>query len=511
MKGDYWGAIDSYRNSRSDRPEQAAAVHFFISKAFFALSVPDSARVHGEAAVRLAPGNMHYATYLARLAHEMQDYGRAAELYGQANLAAPGRTDILYSQALEYVAANRPDEALAVYRRLLERDPSNERYLSQTLWLQVALKRYADAIATLRQLTRIVGPREKLQLALGELYEKTGQADEAVAVYREILRDDRKSVSAWASLIDHYIRKGTREEPIREFMAFDRQQSAGNGEAIDMARLFASRTEKDTLYAAPVQKMLKVLVQRHPRDSRVYVLKGAFEMRRAQPDSAVSSFERAVRLDAGNVNAWESLVMARLERGNHRQAFQTIARARRALPRQGFRLDVLEGNALMNSGSPAKAAALLERVVVSKQGPRQHELLIQANTSLALAYDQLGRKRRSMEVYGRVLDLDPHNTLAMNNLAYLYAQEGTMLQRGLYLAKNAVMLDPENPVFLDTLGWVLFRLGKFAEAREYLEKSVLSGGDEAEIYLHLGEVYEKLGEKAKSLEMKEKAKPAKGK
>lgn len=508
MKGEYWGAIDSYRKAMTGRPDKDAAVHFSIARAFHNLSVPDSSRVHGEAAVRLDPSNIHYSVFLARLAHDMQDYPRSAELYGKAFLADSSRTDILYLQALEYVAANRPAEALGVYERLLARDPSDERYLSQTLWLQVALKRYPDAIVTLKRLISLVGPREKLQLTLGELYEQTGQGEQAVPVYREIIGRDSRSAAAWVALVDHYIRSGELELAAREFSAFDALQPKGSAQAIDMVKLFVTRAEKDSAYVQPVFRMLDALVARHPRDGRVYVLKGVFEMRRDASERAISSFETAVRFDAGNVDAWENLVMALLEKGESRRAFDVIGRSRRALPHEKYRLDILQGYALLKSGSPAKAAGMLEQVVRLAQKPKHHELLIQAYSTLAMAYDELGRRRLGMDAYGKVLELDPHNALAMNNLAYLYAEDGTMLPKALRLAQNAVLFDPENPVFLDTLGWVQFRLGNYAAARDLLEKAVATGIGEAEIYLHLGSVYEKLGDAQKAKEMFDRAKAA---
>ncbi|NTU91230.1 MAG: tetratricopeptide repeat protein [Chlorobiaceae bacterium] len=504
--GKYWEAIESYQRAMTGRPAEDAAVHFAISKAYFSLSVPDSARVHGEDAVRLDPSNIYYSIYLARLVHEMQDYSRSAELYGTAVLAAPERSDIMYAQALEFVAANKPTEALEVFNRLLDRDPSDERYLSQSLWLQIALKRYDDAIVTLKRLIDQVGPREKLQLTLGELYEETGQGEKALGIYRQIIGRDSNSAAAWAAMIDHYVGSGSIDEAVREFRGFDDRQHGDSSMSIEMTKLFAIRAEKDSAYVLPVFRMLDVLVERHGKDSRVHVLKGTYEMRRNAETSAIASFDKAIRLDSRNADAWESLVMALLDSGDHRRAFNVVMRARHHLPHQKFRFDVLQGYALLKAGSPAKSATVLERVVRSKQEPDKHELLIQANSTLAMAYDVLGKKQLSIEAYTRVLQLDPHNALAMNNLAYLYSEQKIQLQKALRLAQNAVMLDPENPVFLDTLGWVNYRLGNFTVARDLLEKAVSTGIEETEIFSHLGSVYEKLGDAVKAKEMFEKAK-----
>jgi tetratricopeptide (TPR) repeat protein len=505
MKGDYWGAIDVFRKIVPKRPEDLAAVRYSISRAFYSLSVPDSARVHGEAAVRLDPVNMHYARHLAGIVHEMQDYNRAAELYGQAAQLEPDRLDLLYSQALEYMAARRPVEALDTFGRLLNRDPLDEKALAQSLWIQIALKRYPDAINTQKQLSAVVGKNQKLDLTLGELYELTGQPEKALETFRGIISADRNAVPAWVALLDHYIKSGNRDELLREYRAFDNLSAADAGSAIELARVFAARADSDSLYVGPVFSMLDDLIVRHPRDSRIHVLKGVFEMTRKQSARAIVSFKMAVALDHGNIDAWENLVMAYLDRKDRSMAFSSIARAKRVLPREAARMNFLEGYALLHSGSPARAASVLETLLTPGHRIKDHELLIRANVTLAMACDQLGRKKRSAEVYSRVLELDPHNVMAMNNLAYLYAEEAIMLQKALRLSQNAVMLDPENGVFLDTLGWVNYRLGRFAIARDVLEKAVATGIGEPEIYGHLGAVYQKLGEGEKAKEMFDRA------
>jgi tetratricopeptide (TPR) repeat protein len=511
MKGDYWGAIETFRKITTTSPSEAAAVEYSISKAFFSLSVPDSARVHGERAVRLDPQNYHYARHLARVAHDMQDFGRAAELYGQAAAAAPERTEILYSQALEYVAANRPSEALDVFSKILDRDHLDEKALSQTLWLQIALKRYPEAIDTLNHLAAASGNDMKLRLTLGQLYDLSGNGAMAVQTFREIITEDRSAVPAWVALFDQRIRMGNEADLLREYRDFENITPVDVGRSVEVARIFVSRSEHDSLYVKPSSMMLSELVSRHPGDSMVYQLRGVFEMTRRKYGEAAASFGKAVSLAPGEVSGWERMVMAGLELKDKRMVFRTISRAKLALPRQHLRLSVLEGYALLHTGSPAKAARILETVAGRKKGSLDDALLIQANTSLAMAYDQMGKRRRSGVVYARVLELDPHNSLAMNNLAYLYAEQGVMLQQALRYARNAVLLEPENGVFLDTLGWVQYLLGSYDDAREMLEKAVASGIEEEEVYRHLGKAYEKLGQADKAREMFDKARGVKAK
>ncbi len=510
-RGDYWGAIETFRTIAPPAPAEAAAVEYAISRAFVALSVADSARVHGDAAVRLDPGNSHYARHLARLSHDTGDYARAAELYGKAAALAPDRSGILYAQALEYVAAGTPTEALEVFSRLLAQNPLDEKALSQVLWLQIALKRYPEAIDTVGRLAAVAGRSQKLSLTLGQLYDLNGRGDLAIEAFRGIIAEERDAVPAWVALFDQRIRMGNRDELLREFREFEAVAPGGATSSIEVARIFASRAEKDSLFAAPAAMMLDELASRHGGDAGVHLLRGAFEMSQRRAGAAEASFARAVAIAPGEVSAWENLVMALLELKQRAKVFRTIDRAKRALPGQRLRVTVLEGYSLLHTGSPAKAASVLETVALRRKGSMDDALLVQANTSLAMACDQLGRRRQSARAYARVLELDAHNALAMNNLAFLYAEQGIMLQQALRYALNAVLLEPDNGVFLDTLGWVHYRLGSYDDARDMLEKAVATGIGEEEIFMHLGKTYQKLGQADKAAEMFEKARSVKGK
>ena len=68
------------------------------------------------------------------------------------------------------------------------------------------------------------------------------------------------------------------------------------------------------------------------------------------------------------------------------------------------------------------------------------------------------------------------------------------------MIRKAVQEDPDSAPYLDSLGWVLFKRGRSKEAVEPLEKAVqnLSGGGDATIYEHLGDVYFQLQETQKA-------------
>lgn len=104
--------------------------------------------------------------------------------------------------------------------------------------------------------------------------------------------------------------------------------------------------------------------------------------------------------------------------------------------------------------------------------------------TLALVLDQRGSKKEAQKLYQEVLKVNNAHTGAMNNLAYLYAENNAALEEGLLLAFNAFRNEPSNPAILDTLGYVLIKHERYAEAVDVLKKASELLPDMAPVRLH---------------------------
>lgn len=95
--------------------------------------------------------------------------------------------------------------------------------------------------------------------------------------------------------------------------------------------------------------------------------------------------------------------------------------------------------------------------------------------------------------------------VAANNLAFIYAEEGTNLDVALQLASNAKQQLPDSAEVDDTLGWVYYKKDLPTMALPPLEEAFKRKPDNADIVYHLGLTYAKLGDKARAQELLERA------
>lgn len=93
-----------------------------------------------------------------------------------------------------------------------------------------------------------------------------------------------------------------------------------------------------------------------------------------------------------------------------------------------------------------------------------------------------------------VLNKDPENSQANNDLGYLWADQGKNLEQAQQMIQKALVKEPDNAAYLDSLGWVLFKLGQYEEAVKHLERAgQMKRGDDPTLRDHLGDCYAKAG------------------
>uniref|UniRef100_Q023W0 Tetratricopeptide TPR_2 repeat protein n=1 Tax=Solibacter usitatus (strain Ellin6076) TaxID=234267 RepID=Q023W0_SOLUE len=116
--------------------------------------------------------------------------------------------------------------------------------------------------------------------------------------------------------------------------------------------------------------------------------------------------------------------------------------------------------------------------------------------TLALALDSRGNRSDAQRAYRATIELDPNNAIAMNNLAFLLAEEGTSFDEALQLARHAMALMPDSMQMTDTAGWVQLKRGDNDAAIALFSDAVAKEPAEDSFRDHLLMALERKGERA---------------
>ena len=108
-----------------------------------------------------------------------------------------------------------------------------------------------------------------------------------------------------------------------------------------------------------------------------------------------------------------------------------------------------------------------------------------ASLDLALLYDRTGRSEQARREYEIVIQLQPENGTALNNLAYLEADEGVNLDQALAHAQRARQKLPGDLDVEDTLALVYIRKNLTSDSVRMLQSLVSRKPDSAPFHLHL--------------------------
>ncbi len=187
--------------------------------------------------------------------------------------------------------------------------------------------------------------------------------------------------------------------------------------------------------------------------------------------------------------------------GQTDQALSVITQAKQDYPRV---LSILSREAWIyyHSQQWEKAIAAYEALI--QVGPSLNakpEFLNTCRFSLSAIYVHIENFDKGEKILEDILEKDPENTQANNDLGYLWADRGKNLERSKLMIEKALAAEPDNAAYLDSMGWVQFRLGIYSDAKEHLLKAVKDPKrQDATIWDHLGDVYEKLGDREQAVQ-----------
>lgn len=105
---------------------------------------------------------------------------------------------------------------------------------------------------------------------------------------------------------------------------------------------------------------------------------------------------------------------------------------------------------------------------------------------LGLLMDGTGRREQAKPIYEQILKLQPDHPIALNNLAFIKAEEGTDLDEALTMAQRARQKLPASPNIKDTLGWIYIKKNLSDDAVRIFRELVDQDPNNPSFHYHYG-------------------------
>lgn len=353
--------------------------------------------------------------------------------------------------------------------------------------IELADKQFADA-------TRASGLEPRVGIEYASFLERRGGPGRAEDVLVGVMKRDPQNIRILSALAQ---------------LRLTRQNWSGAQEIADDLRRIGDIGTADQILGA-------ALIGQRRYGEAIVALQKDYEARPSTPhllEALISAFLKAGRnneavallqtlLAKDPVNADALLLSGSIEQdgGETPRAIASFSAAIKAQPN-----DPAGYQALANLYRREKNYD--EAIRILRQGIRRRPEVAQLQMALASALEQKGDYDGAISQYGSILDENPGDLIASNNLASLlldYRRETpNRVQRAQAIAE--VLRNSQVPQFKDTLGWVKYHQGDYSGAASLCEEAVAALPDQAAVRYHLGMAYAALGRADKASDELNKA------
>ena len=225
----------------------------------------------------------------------------------------------------------------------------------------------------------------------------------------------------------------------------------------------------DSTRQESIDNMFETLLDVNSSEPDVYRLYAEYLIHTHKPEQAADQMSYVVSLEPNERNNWFLLAQSHAGAMNFAAAADALEEGGKLFPGE---INFVRPQAVYRfwAGDTAKAINLLVEFPDSTiTDPEERSEL---KSLLGDYYYQSNRAADAFAVYEEALKINPFNYMAMNNVAYYYAETDTLLDRAESFAKRVVRNQPDNTTYLDTYAWVLYKKGDYEGAREQIDKTI---------------------------------------
>lgn len=471
----------------------------------------------------------------------------------QAGTNADSKNAMAYRQRMitAYEAMGKRDEAFKLAKSLAKDNPKNELANESyaALLLQSGSKAdLANAASELKTMASNIPTDGAIHYQLARTYFLQGQPDKALPEALDAISNEIKKKPARPLVLT-----GSRNLAARVY-----EDRGDHAKAIEQTEIVLTTEPKNTdaryLHdralvgigqAARAQSDLEALVQEVPNMNDAHLQLASIYLNQRNVEKATAEFEKVYKSNPPDNRGLLGLQAVKLAQGRGEEAvgvLQDLVQKNPTLPayRQELANFQATAGAQVLKSDPAKANKLfglaadnykellkntpgmtdnwLRLGTLQRQLGQNQEALssfeqaskanpkdVNAMLNRGMLLETLNRSNEAADLYNRVLGIDPDNPLALNNIAFMNAEQHTNLDQAMTFAERAKKRVPNSPDISDTLGYVYLQKNLNSEALRILKQIVQENPTNPTYRFHLAMALLKQGDRAAAKEEAQKA------
>jgi tetratricopeptide (TPR) repeat protein len=493
---DYLRMLDLFKKLKQELP---ANPQVWSESGQFQLQIGqiDQAQVDFGEAARLEPDNKDHWRVLVDIAIFKKDYERLLTLSDEMMKREPEEPKNYSQKAFAYFQMGKSEEALQTLDFMRERLGNIPAYYMDKARILQELKRTKESYLVLKdwQANGEVSPELYLMFAESHMQDK--KTKEAIRILNDGIQLYPNHGPFYLVLADLYI---DQKEYKSIIPALDKAfADTSLSVQIKMASLYRFFGPE----AIPVPKdELKHILQRieaqYPQHFEVTYLLGDAYLTMRDYAQAEAYYLQALSINNQMPEVWGQLIQVYLQQQQLDKVLEIGLEAKKLFPNQS-RLLYFIANAYMGKSDFLHARSYLEEGLNAADKENKVEL-VAFYGDLGYVYYKLGMYAESFVAFDEALQLEPDQSLLLNNYAYYLSLQKKDLDKAYTMALRSQSLDGESPHVYDTIAWILFQQDKWKEAQKWIKKAIkLTQPASSTVHEHYGDILMKLGKTKKAI------------
>jgi putative PEP-CTERM system TPR-repeat lipoprotein len=422
-----------------------------LGAAYMAKGDVDKAREHWSAALKLKPDYATAALNLARLEASANKPESAAELYKGILKHDPGNTSALIGLAQLAEAKKDYGQMEQYLETAREKNPKSPQpalmltkyYLTQGKLLR-ALEVARDADANNPDQPQVMHNLAVAQLA-------SDQVSSSVTTFKRLVNKVPDNPEYRHQLAQALYKAGDKTGAREEWRNAVKAAPDYVPAYIAQAELAVQLASDDKKYEE-AQKIADALKQRQPQSPVGWQLEGDIWYMQKQYKNAIMAYDKAYQMTPTAISA-RRLFQAHKAQGNDQAGFDALTKW------------------LQAHGDDAESWLML-----------------------GIGYQTKGKSKEAIDAYEKAYALKPNNPLLMNNLAWLYQEQGD--KRAMEFAEKLLTASETSPEIKDTVGWIYVQNDKLDKGLTLLQDAAVHAPQQTQIRLHIAQALVKSGRQA---------------
>lgn len=483
-----------------------AAANYEKARLLLQIGRKDEALTFAEIAIENDNNNKWYKVLHARIAKETGDLDFYLKDYAALVSEFPNDINFIQELAFAYYYSKEYENAIKYFNRMEEILGMNEGLTMQKADIYHSMGKDDKAFEEYDKLIKYNPNDSKYYALYAEYATKIKDIDKAIWAYHKVLELNPDDQFAHISLADFYRDKKQYNKSFEELKLGMANKNLDISTKINILVNYykGDLSEEQKKQALEISNILKEV---HPDEPVANTFNASMLYENKNYEEARNIFAEIVKSDGSNYATWEQLLFCSLYLEDYDRLIEDSEKAMEYFPSYPLPW-FFAGISYSQEKEYEKAIKKLEKgkEFVVNNNP----LLEQFYSSLGDAYNQMGNKAACYDAFDKSLQINPKNTIVLNNYAYYLSLDKKELDKAAEMASKAVELDPYNNNNLDTYSWVLFQQKKYEEALHWIEKAYQNGGNSSGVVNeHYGDILFKLGKNEEALTYWKKAKTMK--